>query len=294
MAASRPLLGWGVETYSTEFPRFQSRDLARAYPDFYYESPHNIFLDAFVSTGVLGLVGLLAICALGLVCGWLARKTAPAEALMFVAGLIASLVAQQFTAFTVATALCLYLAIAVLVSLTVSSQPVVRRRWMFSALGVAFCVLGVRLIFADTLLARTNVALQRGDLDKAMELHSDSRGWQTPTPYSDLWYSRALAQRAAMTQEGYIAAERAAIAAEDRHNAYYNLAMHCALRNDAAGVEANLREAIRWAPNWFKPHWTLAKSLKVAGRVNEAEKELAIALDLDAGVHEEVQQDRSR
>ena len=36
LIADRPILGHGVETFATEFPRFESLQLARAYPDFYH------------------------------------------------------------------------------------------------------------------------------------------------------------------------------------------------------------------------------------------------------------------
>ena len=41
MASRRPLSGFGPETFATDFPRFESLELARTYPDFYHESPHN-------------------------------------------------------------------------------------------------------------------------------------------------------------------------------------------------------------------------------------------------------------
>ena len=65
MSAHRPLVGFGPETYGTEFLRFESIQLASVYPDFYHESPHNIFLDALTSQGFLGLLALLGLCALG-------------------------------------------------------------------------------------------------------------------------------------------------------------------------------------------------------------------------------------
>jgi hypothetical protein len=115
---------------------------------------------------------------------------------------------------------------------------------------------------------------------------------------SDLWYSRSLARfaqsadlvlpRLEALQYGYDAAVRATESAEDRHNAFYNLATYCALRDDLAGVEANLRQAISWSPKWFKPRWMLAQSLELAGRLEDAEDEAAIAAELDGGKHPEV------
>src|SRR5207245_2040087 len=77
MALERPLLGYGPETFPTEFPRFQSAELARAFPDFYHESPHNVFLDALTSQGFPGLVILAGIAALGLYAATAARFAEP-------------------------------------------------------------------------------------------------------------------------------------------------------------------------------------------------------------------------
>ena len=59
MAVHRPWTGFGPETFSTQFPRFQSLALARAYPDFYHESPHNIYLDVLTAEGAVGLLIML-------------------------------------------------------------------------------------------------------------------------------------------------------------------------------------------------------------------------------------------
>ena len=54
MAKEHPLLGFGPETFTTQFPRFESVALSRAYPDFYQESPHNMFLDVLTSARSAG------------------------------------------------------------------------------------------------------------------------------------------------------------------------------------------------------------------------------------------------
>ena len=133
-----------------------------------------------------------------------------------------------------------------------------------------------------------------------MEFYRRSREWQPPGATSDLWYSRSLARfaqrsdsvlpRLQALEEGYAAAVNASRSAEDRHNAFYNLATYCALREDFTGVEASLRQAIQWAPNWFKPHWTLAQALQLAGRLRDAETEATIAADLNGDKNAEVKQ----
>jgi hypothetical protein len=81
---------------------------------------------------------------------------------------------------------------------------------------------------------------------------------------------------------------RALSTAEDRQNAWYNLAILRAGNNDAPGVEAALRNAIACSPNWFKPHWTLAQLLARTGHPEEALSQARLAVQLDGGHDAEV------
>jgi hypothetical protein len=59
--------------------------------------------------------------------------------------------------------------------------------------------------------------------------------------------------------------------------------------NDAAGTERAIRKAAAIAPNWFKPHWTLARMLAAGtGHHAEAVEEARRAMSLDRGRHAEV------
>ncbi|MBI3715932.1 MAG: O-antigen ligase family protein, partial [Betaproteobacteria bacterium] len=102
MAAARWATGWGPETFPVEFPRYQSEALARAYPDYYQESPHNIFLDAFAAQGMLGLAIALAVPTLGF---WACRRAREDRlAAGLAAALIGGLVSGQFMSFILPTA----------------------------------------------------------------------------------------------------------------------------------------------------------------------------------------------
>ncbi len=70
MAFARWPVGYGPETFITTFARHQSPDLARAFPDFYHESPHNIFIDALVAQGIAGPLLLLALISSGMAAAW--------------------------------------------------------------------------------------------------------------------------------------------------------------------------------------------------------------------------------
>ena len=81
MCAVRWPVGFGPETFSIHFPRYQSPELARAYPAFFQESPHNIFIDALAGQGVPGLAILIGLTALGFYSMWKVRHRAEAAAL---------------------------------------------------------------------------------------------------------------------------------------------------------------------------------------------------------------------
>ena len=138
MAAHRPILGYGPETFSREFLKSESLDLERAYPDFYHESPHNIFLDALVSKGILGLIPLFAIAALAL-----ARARGPMGG-----AFVAMLVSQQFTTFTIPTELFFYLSAGLLLR---DAAPTAR--WKLWPLGLPFFAFAIYLSTGDALLA---------------------------------------------------------------------------------------------------------------------------------------------
>ncbi|HXJ37652.1 MAG TPA: hypothetical protein VNH18_00165, partial [Bryobacteraceae bacterium] len=84
------------------------------------------------------------------------------------------------------------------------------------------------------------------------------------------------------------AAVRATGTADDAANAWYSLAYFSALQRDATATERALRMAISLAPNWFKPHWTLARLLAGTGRAEQAVGEARRAISLDRGKHAEV------
>ena len=88
MAGARWFAGFGPETFSIHFPRYQSAELARAYPDFYQESPHNIFIDALAGQGVPGCAALAGITSLGFYAVWKMRDRRLAAALAAALGAV--------------------------------------------------------------------------------------------------------------------------------------------------------------------------------------------------------------
>jgi len=323
MAMRRPLLGYGPETFTAQFPPFESAELSRAYPDFYQESPHNMFLDALVSRGIPGAIMLLALCILAF---WTAKRNAALSA-----ALAGAIVCQQFLVLTIPTALYFYLLLSIIISHTAPSpanlnraaRPSRDRRERYSniprlapfsfaaatclpkwpmipiaAIAIAFLVFSTRLLVADRAMALAEQRSASGDVQGAANAYRTLQRWEPSHGDNDLRYSRAMMRLATTTknfatsvaaaQQATDSAVRATETAEDRQNAWYNLATIAALRNDRASVENGLRRAIACAPNWFKPHWTLSQLLELTGQHAEARREAAIAMDLDGGHDPEV------
>jgi hypothetical protein len=294
--------------FSSRFPLFQSAGLSAAYPDFYHESPHNIFLDALAAQGIPGALVLAMPPGLGFAAAWRARACHPLLSAALAATLAASLTGQQFSAFTAPTALLFYATVAMAVALAPSPAPGGRAPapawrnplWRVARCGAALAlmVFAFHLLAADYALQRVKRCLDRDDLAGALREHARALRWQPPGMNAELWYSRSLialagkttslAVRIAALEQAFPAAQRAAAAAEERQNAFYSLAALHAARNDSAGAERSLRSAIACSPNWYKPHWMLAQVLRLEGRLAEARPEAELAVRLDGGRHAEV------
>jgi O-antigen ligase len=287
---ARPLAGFGPETFTATFPHFESRELARAYPDFAHESPHNIFLDALVSQGVPGFLLMAAWCAAGFAAAWRTRMMHPAISAGLAAALAAGIVSQQFTVFIIPTAVIFFATVALAEGLRDdAARP---RRYVPLALPLLY--FAVRAAFDDHALVLTRRAVAAGDLAAATASYSRSHN------ADDLWYSRTLAAFSATSpnfplriqavRQAIAAGEQATRTSESPFSAWYSLSALRASQNDSAGTESCLRSAIAAHPNWFKPHWILAQVLHAEGRNNEARHEALTAIDLDANKHPEVAQ----
>ena len=299
MAAHRPAAGYGPEVFTAAFPRFESKALAESYPDFLYESPHNIFLDALISQGLPGLVILAALCFAGL------RKAGDSPAVRWLAaGIAAQIVTQQFTTFTAPTAAIFYVTLALAAGFaskaSASGARVLPFRVAAAPVAAALFYLAARFTVADRDLALSRRAVEMDDLSGGAQYYARYGRWRLPGTSADLWYSRALLNVAmhspaplvrfqALLQSG-VAGLRATKNAEDPFDAWYSLAEVYAARNDPSQMEASLRAAIAARPNWFKPHWALAQLLRMESRMDEAEGEAALAAELNAGKHPEVAQ----
>ena len=303
MASHRLAAGYGPEVFYGAFPRFESKELSRAYPDFAHESPHNIFLDVLVAQGIPGLAILAGLCAIGFAAAWRLNRAQPAAARCLAAALAAGIASQQFTAFTAPTAVIFFTVIALILAHSKEAE-LSRPHVVFAAaaplVALALLYAALRLTVADHALAQSRRALESGDIRASVTAYENYRRWRLPGASADLWYSRAWLDLAHKTSDINVLAQcfaqaedfafRATETAEDPFDAWYNLAQIYALHNDYAGTEKSLRAAIARHPTWFKPHWTLAQVLQMQSRLEEARMEAALALEYDAGKHPEVAQ----
>jgi O-antigen ligase len=297
--------GFGLETYSAQFPAFLSRELAKAYPNRYYESPHNIFLDALTAQGLPGLLFLIGLTAVALLSAWRLRKSGLPAGGWLAAAFVAALGSNQFLAFTLPTALCFYLSAALLVVVGIPEpkEAVETRvpRWIWLAAVPAaalFVFFSAQLTDTDALLHRVQRRAQAGEIAAAVSQYEGVLPLEPWGVNTDLWFSRLMlaasqkapspADSARAWDAAIQAGERAAEHAPERQAACYNLALLYGLRNDAQRAEAALRRTIAVAPAWYKPHWMLAQLLRETGRLDEARPEAEVAYELNGGANAEV------
>ena len=304
MSAGRLWTGFGSDNFVAEFPQFQSPELARAYPAFYHESPHNMFMDTLTGQGVVGVILLALWIVLGIGAALRAPPSLRPIATALLAGLAATVVAQQFVVFIVPTAFMFYLGIGLLAGLGPSETPIiakpVRAAMAFCSVVAAMflATAGYHLVAADITLARVRNSLDAGNIDRAAQLWESAKKQRSTGVTADLYFSRRWATAASATHDPIqkirlvnLAIETARAATtvpEQRQNAWYNYAMLASAMQDPATVESSLRSAASAGPRWFKPHWTLSRLLFATGRTDEARKEALLALDLDGNKDPEV------
>lgn len=298
MAAARPIAGFGPDNFVAEFPKFQSVELARQFPDFYHESPHNVWLDTLTSEGILGLSAQLALIGLAIAAGIRGLKKKPDLATGLLAGLVSVLAAHQFSVLTAVNALFLYLGCGLLAGLSAergSPNPAVQYRAVFLAAGgaaAAGLLFGsFRMVAADRALALTERSIASGETSSAAASFRRAVDLRDSGLTADLYFSRRWARAAADSHNvitklylGQLAAGAATLASEvpeGQANAWFNVAELSASRDDTGSVESALRSAIARSPNWFKPHWALARLLFLEGRKEEAYAESVKAMDLN-------------
>ena len=194
MPAARPLAGFGPETFTAQFAHFESAELARQRPDFEWESPHNMFLDALAAQGVPGLIALAALCGAALWAGFRGPREAMTAGLT--AALVAGIVCQQFSAMTIPTALMLYVICALIMRRGGRATPF--HAAVRIPLAVVFAAFAIRLAASDHSLAQAQNRLKARDSAGAAASYASYRSRLLPGELAaDLWYSRGRARACA-------------------------------------------------------------------------------------------------
>jgi O-antigen ligase len=275
LIARAPLLGSGPETFAGAFRLVESAGLARAYPDFINETPHNAFIDAACEEGLLGASILLAIFALGL-----GAKQSPGLR----AAMLGMLVCGLFASFSLVSSMYLW-AIAGTAALGNTSPRTVPARaggaWRIFAIlaAVVFLSAAILLGVQDASYAELDDAVQAKDLPAAQRAVAKATSFGVGLPGYELWGSQQMAKLKAW-DEARNAATLAGRRGEDRAGALYQSSILEIVSGNATAAEGKANEAILIAPNWYKPHLLKAQILKATGRNEEAAREGRISLNL--------------
>jgi hypothetical protein len=272
LVARHWLKGAGLENFSVMFPQVQSRELSRAFPEFYHESAHNMFLDVGTAQGLPGVLILAAAVVFGL---WIGRRSP-----VLVAGFVAVVVCHQFSVFTVPTALTFWVSLAMLLPAGGAGRPDRRMLWLLPV-SLVLVIAAVRLTIGDWHLVRMREAANGSRFEAANAEYVAAGRWGM---HADLWYSRKLLTSGQQPAQALVSGLSATVTADDPYNAWMNLGLIYAKLNDVGSTERCIRQAIAASPNWYKPHLVLAQLLLATNRGDAGRKELERAKDLDPGL----------
>ncbi|MDP9171212.1 MAG: O-antigen ligase family protein, partial [Acidobacteriota bacterium] len=292
MGWAKPVFGYGPETFQAAFGVWNSEELARLYPDFHHESPHNVALDALTSQGIPGVLLIFAWIAVAFRAGAAGLRVKSPLAPPLAAALISSLVTAIFDAAVLAPVLLTLLILAMMTALEPAGarRRIPLQRWVWQGTAVAIAALiacfTAEITTVEFMLARFQAAPEAAKYELV-------RKWRLPGASEDIYGSRTLLNSCKETSalvkniECWRSAEQVAAeatrTADDPANAWYNLAFFTSIPNDTRGTSTALNRAIGAAPEWFKPHWTLAKLLAQQGTSRDALREAERAASLNAG-----------
>ena len=265
-----PLTGHGPETFTAEYSRVRSQELAVRFPDQTEESPHNIFLDAWVARGLPGAAALLGLSAVVL----LGARRRPSEAAAFAA----ALAANQFLSFTAMTEAMFLLAAVLAVAhggaaLDAKGRPGRALRLTLGAGALALAEFAGELFLGEVYAERARQALVAARVPEAVGLYlSAQKAAPIGGSYGE-WFAGALygAQASAPQWAGKALEALADGRGESPADAHYlKAALLAQAGRPPLEVETALHAAIDASPNWYKPQWKLAQALQLLDREAEA------------------------
>jgi O-antigen ligase len=294
--------GFGPEVFPNEFRQRQSWELSRLYPDSLHESPHNIVVETAFAQG---LPGIAVIAGLIYLLFSVRSKAGTGHLTDLRASAAAMFVSLLFIPVTISGALLLWTTVALMVAegcepgaagRRASGKP--RMQAMLVGPALLLCAAAAAYLVKDRGFAEINDALTARSYERANAAYLSAAGMWFPAPGDDLWASRQFATAALSLSAEKARGARAAAAAararaeltsDTRADAAYQSALLAFGSNDAAAGERKLRDAVRAAPNWYKPHLLLAQLYQATGREAEQDTELRLTLELAGPLRAEVE-----
>ncbi|HVW10395.1 MAG TPA: O-antigen ligase family protein [Bryobacteraceae bacterium] len=296
LIAQHPIFGEGPDVFAGEFRKVQSAELSRAFPDFYNETPHNALLDAACAQGLPGAILFIALFAIAWRAGWHADFRQNPIRTGLNAALLGMLVSSMFASLTLVSSLYLWAAAGLAVALSPAETSVESpRQWRIPGLALAVPALAlvlpaVLLMRQDALWADFEHAVEANEFTAAKEAYSSAISAAFGLPGYELWASREWAtlgrsiansrDAAATWKLAADAASRAEANGEERFSAAYQSSVLQVALGNLAGAEAQAREAIELAPNWYKAHLLCSQVLVFSGKNEESAREAALAASL--------------
>jgi O-antigen ligase len=296
LIAHHPIFGEGPDVFGGEFRKAQSAELSRRFPEFYNETPHNALIDAACAQGIPGAIVFIALFAIAWRAGWRADFRQNPIRSGVNAALLGILVSSMFASLTLVTSLYLWMAAGLAVALDPAKRrPAPIRDWRIPRFALAIPALALlipalALMRQDALWADLERAVDAGDFAAARNAYSSATTAAFGLPGYELWASRewatlgrAVANSPDAATAWNLAADAAARAesnGEEQFSAAYQASVLQLAQRNLAGAEAQAREAIRLAPNWYKGHLLRSQLLAYMGRNQESAREADLAASL--------------
>ncbi|HEY4086299.1 MAG TPA: O-antigen ligase family protein [Bryobacteraceae bacterium] len=296
LIAQHPIFGEGPDVFAGEFRKVQSAELSRRFPDFYNETPHNALLDAACAQGIPGAMILIALFAVAWRAGWKADFQENPLRIGVNAALLGILVSSMFASLTLVTSLYLWAIAGLAVALNPVSTPVAAvQEWRIPRFALvipalALLIPALLLTRQDALWADLEHAVETNDFAATRDAYSSATTAAFDLPGYELWASRewatlgrAIANSPDAGTAWKLAADAAARAesnGEERFSAAYQASVLQIALGSLAGAEAQARETIRLAPNWYKGHLLRSQLLGYMGKNQESAQEADLSARL--------------
>lgn len=297
LASGNALIGIGPEVFARELPRYRGDDFAVAFPDFYDESPHNLFMDAWVALGVPGMVMAIVGASLAMIVLIRVAVVSPGVGLPLCAGFAAALFGMLLSCFTVVTAVC-FLALPIIGLSTAVKTRDHRRASLpvqlilasfFLAAAAAIGWGGFRMVRADYDRGALARLVAQGRFPEAIARFEQSNPHQPEGTAADLWFSRRMTDLFEKTQDPSLkqaayrasleASARAATDSDPPSLALYEMASLEGAAGRPDETERYLHQTLEAAPNWYRARWALAELFAAEGRKQES------ALEAERAIH---------